>query len=260
MRSLRLRPSARTTALGTAALAAVLSLTACQGGGTPAADSAAPAAGAPAARPAAGEAAQSGKGAAASGSDSAKSSGSHREEASGSGSGAGAGSGSGSTGTKPVADKHANTRRDSRHDDSPTTRACDGGNAKVTLKPVTRPLNHMLLTVTNTGSTACNAYYYPFLRFGEAQSVPQVFEESKPQAVVTLNPGQSAYAGVMTSSADGSGTGGYSTDELTVSFQGRTGSGSSGPTANVPLGKAVYVDSTLTVTYWQSDLGDALMD
>lgn len=52
----------------------------------------------------------------------------------------------------------------------------------------------MLLTVTNTGSTACNAYYYPFLRFGEAQSTPPVIEESKPQAVVTVLPGESAYS------------------------------------------------------------------
>jgi hypothetical protein len=116
----------------------------------------------------------------------------------------------------------------------------------------------MLLTVTNSGSKACNAYSYPFLKFGEAQSAPQVFEESKPQAVVTLNPGQSAYAAVMTSSADGSGTNGYSTKDLTVSFQGREGSGSSGASTTVPLTKPVYVDSTLTVTYWQTDMTDAL--
>ncbi|MFI8005433.1 DUF4232 domain-containing protein [Streptomyces sp. NPDC086010] len=257
MRSLRFRHAARTTALGTAALAAALSLTACQGGDPSTADSAAPAANAPAARPAADDGNGSDKGAAASGADSAMDSGSR----------GGGASGSGPTEAKPASDRHtgkhadtpANTRQAGGKDDGPVTRACDGGNTKLTLKPVTRPLNHMLLTVTNTGSTACNAYYYPFLRFGEAQSVPQVFEESKPQAVVTLNPGQSAYAGVMTSSADGSGTGGYSTRKLSVSFQGRAGSGSSGPSANVPLGKAVYVDSTLTVTYWQSDMGDALM-
>ncbi|WP_329038411.1 DUF4232 domain-containing protein [Streptomyces sp. NBC_00178] len=257
MRSPRFRHAARTTALGTAALVAALSLTACQGGDSSAADSAAPAANAPAARPAASDGSGSDKGAAASGADSSQDSGSLGEGT----------SGSGSTEAKPASDRHAgkhadtpaSTRQAGGKDKDPVTRACDGGNTELTLKPVTRPLNHMLLTVTNTGSTACNAYYHPFLRFGEAQSAPQVFEESKPQAVVTLNPGQSAYAGVMTSSADGSGTGGYSTRKLSVNFQGRTGGGSSGPSANVPLGKAVYVDSTLTVTYWQSDMGDALM-
>ncbi|WP_327117455.1 DUF4232 domain-containing protein [Streptomyces sp. NBC_01341] len=249
MRSLRFSHAARTTALGTVALAAALSLTACQGGDTSALESAAPAADAPSARPADDGEAQSGTGAAASGNESAGGSGSGDESA----------SVSGSADAKPAADKHTNNPQGSGKDDGPVTRACDGGNAKVTLKPVTRPLNHMLLTVTNTGSTACNAYHYPFLRFGEAQSTPPVYEESKPQAVVTLDPGQSAYAGVMTSSADGSGTGGYSTKQLIVSFQGPTGTGSSGPSANVPLGKAVYVDSTLTVTYWQSEMGDALM-
>lgn len=51
MRSLRFSHAARTTALGTVALAAALSLTACQGGDTSALESAAPAADAPSARP-----------------------------------------------------------------------------------------------------------------------------------------------------------------------------------------------------------------
>ena len=117
----------------------------------------------------------------------------------------------------------------------------------------------MLLTVTNTGSKACNAFYYPFLKFGEAQSVPAGPSRTASRRPSSPSPpGESAYAGVTTSSADGSGTGGYSTQDLAVGFQDRN-SGAAGGMVDVPLGKDVYVDSTLTVTYWQSEMDNALM-
>ncbi|WP_328941347.1 DUF4232 domain-containing protein [Streptomyces sp. NBC_00250] len=129
---------------------------------------------------------------------------------------------------------------------------CGAGNTKITATPVARPLNHMLLTLTNTGSAHCDLLGYPVARFGEAQSVPPVMEETHPQAVVTLAPGESGYAGVILSAADGSGQHGYTTTSLTVGF-------TNGTMAKAPLaGKGVYVDSSLRVTYWQSSMDDAL--
>ncbi|WP_318209371.1 MULTISPECIES: DUF4232 domain-containing protein [unclassified Streptomyces] len=129
---------------------------------------------------------------------------------------------------------------------------CGASNTKATATPVSRPLNHMLLTVTNTGSARCDLLGYPVARFGEAQSVPPVIEETHPQAVVTLAPGESGYAGVILAAADGSGQHGYTTTSLTVGF-------TDGTTARPPLaGKGVYVDSSLRVTYWQSSMDDAL--
>ncbi|WP_406064406.1 DUF4232 domain-containing protein [Streptomyces sp. NBC_01077] len=129
---------------------------------------------------------------------------------------------------------------------------CGAGDTKTTATPVARPLNHMLLTVTNTGSALCDLLGYPVARFGEAQSVPPVIEETHPQAVVTLAPGESGYAGVILSAADGSGQHGYTTASLTVGF-------TDGTTARPRLaGKGVYVDSSLRVTYWQSSMDDAL--
>ncbi|GGP95657.1 DUF4232 domain-containing protein [Streptomyces roseolilacinus] len=143
--------------------------------------------------------------------------------------------------------------------DGPVPHPCTSANTKLTVKAVPRPLNHMLLTMTNTGSRPCNACLHPYLQFGQAQAVSRVVEDSKPQTVVTIEPGRSAYAGVLTSSADGSGTDGYSTKDLHVSFQGRDGeSGATGPAVHVPLGKSVYVDNTLAVTHWQSTSADAL--
>jgi hypothetical protein len=117
----------------------------------------------------------------------------------------------------------------------------------------------MLITVKNTGSKTCDLTYYPVLRFDEMQWAPQPMEESKPQAVTTLAPGESGYAGVLLSAADGSGEGGTKGRKLTVGFQGPTPNSSGGPSAvpQLPAG-GVYYDSSLTVTYWLRDMEQAL--
>ncbi|MFF8025541.1 DUF4232 domain-containing protein [Streptomyces sp. NPDC007896] len=130
--------------------------------------------------------------------------------------------------------------------------ACNGANSKTTATEVSRPLNHLLLTVTNTGAKNCDLTGYPIARFGEAQSVPPVAESTHPQAVVTLAPGESGYAGVLLSAADGSGGNGYTAKTLVVGF-------AKGGSATPALpAKGVYVDDKLTVTYWQQSLDDAL--
>ncbi|MGX9225281.1 DUF4232 domain-containing protein [Streptomyces albus] len=136
---------------------------------------------------------------------------------------------------------------------------CQGSNTRTEAQLLNRPANHMLLTVTNTSSSTCYLYAYPAVRFGEAQSVPPAIEASKPQAVVTLAPGESGYASVNLSSADGSGGDGHVEKSLTVYFQGRT------PDEDVPAGahpslpaEGVYIDDSLKVTYWQQSLEDAI--
>ncbi|WP_149828566.1 DUF4232 domain-containing protein [Streptomyces tailanensis] len=163
------------------------------------------------------------------------------------------------TGTGTDADKtSANGGTDDPAD--PASRVtCNGSNTTVTVQPVSRPLNHMLITVKNTGSKFCDLYYNPSVRFGEAQSAPRVIEDSQPQAVVTLAPGESGYAGVLLSSADGSGENGTTAHKLTVGFQGLEPGSNGGPSALPSLpAEGVYYDSTLAVTYWQSSMDDAL--
>lgn len=144
-------------------------------------------------------------------------------------------------------------------DDGPVRTICNGSNTKVTAQPVPRPLNHMLLTVTNTGSKPCSLMYYPVLRFDEMQWVPQAIAGTKPQAVPTLAPGESGYAGVLLAAADGSGDGGTTARKLTVAFQGGTPNSDGGASATPPLpAGGVYYDSSLTVTYWQSSMENAL--
>ncbi|MEU8709875.1 DUF4232 domain-containing protein [Streptomyces sp. NPDC048565] len=242
MRNLRFRRAARTSALGTAALIAALSLTACEGGADPspkngAADSTSQ------------ESADT-TSAATDTTATTTTKGAGEKAAAGSGSDAAKGSGSDAAKTST---KQSQAENDS---DQPLP-TCTGENTKLTISSVKRPVNHMLLTVTNSGSKACNAFYYPSLRFTDAQAVPPVIEDSQPQAVVTISPGESAYAGITTSSADGSGSGGYDAEDLAVGFQNKKG-GFTGDMVDVPLSKPVHIDSTLTVTYWQSEMDDAL--
>ncbi|MFD8080849.1 DUF4232 domain-containing protein [Kitasatospora sp. NPDC059722] len=140
---------------------------------------------------------------------------------------------------------------------APTT--CQAANTKTVAAPLNRPVNHLLLTVTNTGPVTCYLDGYPAVRFGEDQSVPPVIAESKPQAVVTLKPGESGYASVDLSSTDGTnGSNGRTATSLVVYFRGPSGSGSVGAGAHPSLPeKGVYVDDSLKVTYWQQSLDDA---
>ncbi|MFI6898628.1 DUF4232 domain-containing protein [Streptomyces sp. NPDC050256] len=245
MRTLNFRRAARTSALGAVALIASLSLTACQGDDPEPYDALPSASADSASKTPAESAGSSGdKGTAAPDADQGKDS-------------TGSGSGGGTSTTKPKDD--SGNGGGSNDSGDAVTVTCTGANTKLSATEVSRPVNHVLLTMTNTGSKACNAYYYPYLKFGEAQSVPNTFEDSKPQAVVTINPGESAYAGAMTSSADGSGSNGYSTKDLEVSFQNRDGnSDNTGSSVSVPLSKSVHVDSSLSVSYWQMSMDDAL--
>ncbi|MFF7072657.1 DUF4232 domain-containing protein [Streptomyces pseudovenezuelae] len=169
-------------------------------------------------------------------------------------SGAGAGSAGGGAGTS--ASRTAVSKAPASSS-GPVT--CEGSTTRTVAAPLTRPVNHMLLTVTNTGSKSCYLYGYPVVRFGEAQAVPPVIEASQPQAVVTLAPGESGYASVNLSATDGSGANGYTAKTLTVYFQGRSGSGSVGRAATPSLpAKGTYVDDSLKVTYWQQSMDDAV--
>ncbi|MEW1904405.1 MULTISPECIES: DUF4232 domain-containing protein [unclassified Streptomyces] len=139
-----------------------------------------------------------------------------------------------------------------------TERPCDASAVRVVYSPVSRPLNHALLTVTNTGRTACNAYHAPVLRLDDGQAAVAVEQASKPQAVVTLFPGESAYAAMILSAADGSGNHGRTSKKLTVWFAPRDNVGSAGGPAVLKLPAGTYTDSTTRVTYWQNSMEDAL--
>ncbi|MCQ8773454.1 DUF4232 domain-containing protein [Streptomyces telluris] len=130
---------------------------------------------------------------------------------------------------------------------------CTAANTKVVAAPLPRPLNHMLLTVTNTGSKMCDLKGYPAVKFEGAQSVPPIMENTKPQAVTSLPPGGKGYAAVILSAGDGSGGEGRTANSLEVGFEGSDRMAR----AALPAG-GVHIDDSLRVTYWVSTMEDAL--
>ncbi|WP_326610992.1 DUF4232 domain-containing protein [Streptomyces scopuliridis] len=134
--------------------------------------------------------------------------------------------------------------------------ACTGDNTKVKISRVSRPINHLLLTVTNTGNKNCDAYYAPALRFDDAQAVTQIIEDSRPQAVVTLAPGESAYASIALGGPEAPD---IPVKQLTVHFMGRDNQGAEGShSAPLTLPAGTLISDSTSVTYWQADMADAL--
>ncbi|WP_318213852.1 DUF4232 domain-containing protein [Streptomyces sp. SCL15-6] len=254
--------SARTTrtrlfAATTVALAA-LALTACEGGSDTGAESG-PATSATATgqnTPSAGASASTGGDKSSSGTTTGSGTDTHGSTgSSGSNSSAGSSGSSGSGGkdaSSGSAGGNSGSGAQGSDDEDDMPGKCSASDVKITAQKLSRPLNHLLLTATNTGSKTCMLPPYPAARFGEAQSVPPVAEATKPQSLTGVAPGESGYAGVVLSAGDGSGENGYETNTLTIPLED-----GSIATVALPAG-GVYVDTALTVTYWQTDVDAAL--
>ncbi|MEU0840012.1 DUF4232 domain-containing protein [Streptomyces sp. NPDC005962] len=130
---------------------------------------------------------------------------------------------------------------------------CDVNKAMVTVDSVKRPINHLLLKFTNRAGVDCEVPSFPILRFDDAQAATPAAGETTPQSVITLAPGESAYAGITTSRGDDPDAGGAKMSKLGVSLEGLDAE----TTLDLP-GGSVYVDNTAQVTYWQNTASDAL--
>jgi hypothetical protein len=100
------------------------------------------------------------------------------------------------------------------------------------------------------------------MRFTADREEPvEPVEDSNPNAVVTIAPGATAYAGVTTASTDGSGAdSGHKATTFGLVLLTEEDGGDVGE-AQIPLpGGSLYVeDNSARVTYWQNSLSDALM-
>lgn len=157
----------------------------------------------------------------------------------------------------PATDTGTKTKAPATDSKPKTAVTCDGSNTKVTVTKVSRPVNHLLLTATNTGDRPCHAYYAPMLRFDGAQAVFQVNRDSQPQAVVTLDPGQAAYAGIALT-GEPNGDKPYDSKNLGVTFADRSNGPVNSSPAELTLPGTTYWDDNGFVTYWQSEMDDAL--
>ncbi|MGW4072063.1 DUF4232 domain-containing protein [Streptomyces asiaticus] len=164
------------------------------------------------------------------------------------------GAAGGKEGVTGVKDAKSQTQKSGGGSESEPVGDCDINKTAITVQNVKSPINHMLLKATNKAGVDCKLVGYPGLKFGaNAQAATPVNEDSKPQAVVMLAPGESAYAGITTSAADGSGAEGGKVDSLEVFIDG-----SEDPKPVELPGGSVYVDSAAKVTYWQTDAQTAL--
>lgn len=155
---------------------------------------------------------------------------------------------------RPVDHKPSDDRKG---EDGPVTERCDASNTELTVKRVSRPINRLLLTATNTGDTVCNAYGHPYLRFDEAHAPVPALEDSRPQAVVSMAPGESVHAGIMTMAAVDTDVVGVT--ELGVLFSDRDGGSVGTRPVRLALPEDTVISSNAWVTYWQDDLDAALM-
>ncbi|WP_406343175.1 DUF4232 domain-containing protein [Streptomyces sp. NBC_00648] len=242
-----MRTNLRITAAATTALIAALSLSACgSDSGSKESDKAAskPSASAPAT-----SGTDGGRQGATTGGDSAGTTGGTG------GTSGGSGSTTGGHGTAKPAKSDGKQSGGQSGSGSSKRVTCTGSNMKLTATPISRPINHILLTATNTGKTTCNAYDAPAIKFSNAQSPIPVDKDTIPQAVVTLAPGQSAYAMVRTQ-GEPDGTDPYMTSQVVVYFRGAVGMESVGRSAYASLAKPVgVVDAQAMATYWQSSMG-----
>ncbi|WHM37313.1 DUF4232 domain-containing protein [Streptomyces sp. BPTC-684] len=251
-----MRTNLRITAAATTALVAALSLSACgSDSGSKESDKAAskPSVSAPAT-----SSTDGGRLGATTGGDSAGTTGGTGGTSGGTGGSGGSGSATGGQGTAKPAKangKQSGGQSGSGSGSGSAKRVtCTGSNVKLTATPVSRPINHVLLTATNTGKTTCNAYDAPAVKFSNAQSPIPVDKDTIPQSVVTLAPGQSAYAMIRTQ-GEPDGTDPYMTSQVVVYFRGAVGMESVGRSAYASLAKPVgVVDAQAMATYWQSDM------
>ncbi|MFI1761498.1 DUF4232 domain-containing protein [Streptomyces sp. NPDC020800] len=140
---------------------------------------------------------------------------------------------------------------------APSVVTCTAANTKLTVTTVSRPINHLLLKATNTGTKPCYAYIAPDLRAGADAQAPLAWaDETTPQAVVTLQHGQSAYAGITTSTPEGEG--GAKEKTLGVIFTDRNGNATDKEKTLQLPNSGVFFNSGAIVTYWQDNAEDAL--
>ncbi|WP_370369477.1 DUF4232 domain-containing protein [Catenulispora sp. GP43] len=131
---------------------------------------------------------------------------------------------------------------------------------KFTIASLHEPINHVMISAQNISPLPCHLNKYPLLRTFQAQQTPiAVAEATKPAVALVLQPGATAYAGVMTNSADGSGTDGRNVPSLVLQLQASSAeAGGVGRPASVVMPHdAQYVDSSAVVTYWESDIATA---
>lgn len=132
---------------------------------------------------------------------------------------------------------------------------CDASNTKVRVSEISRPINHLILELTNTSVALCAAYSYPRLRFDDQAAIPAI-SDSRPQAVVEISPGASAFAVILKSAANNPDV--LPAYQLTVAYSQRNGDVTADSVA-LSLPENTRIGPAVAVSYWQAGLDQALV-
>ncbi len=137
-------------------------------------------------------------------------------------------------------------------DGGPTDKPCTVADTQITLEHTGGTIPAITLKLTNTGSTACNAYDVPLVGYPNAQA-PLAVGGDKPQAVRTVAPGESTTATIGLGSEDGSTP--HREQRLTVTLVDADNHPLSGQaTVSAPAGAGLLLDDDSSVTYWGAGL------
>ncbi|MGW7689529.1 DUF4232 domain-containing protein [Streptomyces asiaticus] len=180
-----------------------------------------------------------------SGDSGGKGSGSDGSGSTGSGGGQSGEEGSGDAGTQ-TGEEDSDVKRS----------ACTVGNVAVSLQETGGSAPVILLKASNNGSTRCDLYGHPFVGYPGAQtSIPA--GGRKPQSVVSLEPGKSAYAAL--SLEEGNRGNMHREKQLTVELADRNLQGT-GETAkiNAPGDAGLAISDNSTVSYWNNTIEEVL--
>ncbi|MFE9933853.1 DUF4232 domain-containing protein [Streptomyces sp. NPDC005533] len=114
---------------------------------------------------------------------------------------------------------------------------------------------HLLITATNFTDKPCTLYHYPYVRFGTDIGAPFGKAESKPRAIATIGPKEKAYAGVFLFTA---GQQTWTATSFSLGYQDRA-LNSNKEVAPLDIRLSAEVGSLTIgpkpwVTYWNTDL------
>ncbi|MEV6767249.1 DUF4232 domain-containing protein [Nocardia sp. NPDC051030] len=133
---------------------------------------------------------------------------------------------------------------------------CDTTNTTVHVREISRPINHLVLELTNISAASCAAYWYPHLRFDDNPAAIPAMPDSRPQSVVEIAPGASAFAVLLKSAANNPEV--VPAQRITITYSDRNGDETTGR-VEFPLPDNTNIGRAAKVSCWQSDLQQALV-
>jgi hypothetical protein len=112
--------------------------------------------------------------------------------------------------------------------------------------------SQFLLMVTNKSKKECNALNYPVVTFGDLDGRALFLADTHPKDIITLKPGESAYAGLMGGRNDGNGK---IVQSIGMTMDTKSDLDQKVLTADTP---DLYVTEEASVSAWLHEPDDAL--